>query len=350
MAEDLKEESKVKRQNEAVSAAIEKYLNPLANIWPEVNYWVFSSHAHFLPYILEKHAPDITIPQPLEVGHLWNQLDAFCALLLGMIQLRDWHNKTTHRSTVTGVKGAMNVANGVQLCAGTIYDTVTGGAAFGGPAFALCFGIGWLHAWDETARRYKRYHDPHYWLKDVLAERKNLEEQILLQSPKLSDSEADETSTFVKSLESKKAALEHDLNIFRTHIQQTQHDWDFGKALPKSATLPAEILQEEGKAFGFAAFEQFCWTFSFGGMLVLAMADPKSIFYNETIAETIGEAGGKIIVGIASGLYLCKNLHQLHGRFFAPPKPLLDASNVAAPKNGDEPWNLVVTPPTAVTS
>src|SRR5262249_49580282 len=142
---------------------IKSLLEDGGNTLPEWNYVGFSTYTLLIPEFLNLISRELatTIPQAHKVvGPAWNYLDAGCSLIVGLCQLIDTEN---HRQVTTKIKGGLNIANAAQLVA----LTATG---FGGPGFAIAFGIAFASSLDDTIRAMRRRYDFIYWLEDSLRE------------------------------------------------------------------------------------------------------------------------------------------------------------------------------------
>lgn len=171
----------------------------IADALPENHYWGFSAYTMLLPYILKEVGVALQIPQSSLSGPIWNYLDAACSAVVGIQQLSD---TTNHRSTTTKIKGAINLANGVQLATLTAVNF----SLFGGPGFALAFGIGFALSLDETIKSVRRFENFSYWLKDSL-------------------SQLEKTNALIKSLDTEITELKNSLSKFKSSQKPKMAVW-----------------------------------------------------------------------------------------------------------------------------
>jgi hypothetical protein len=302
----------------------------IADALPENNYWAFSAYTMLLPLIFKEVLHQVTLPQWALSGPVWNYADGVSSGIVGTIQILD---NETHRQKATKVKGVFNILNGIQL---TVLTKISF-AAFGGPAFAAAFGVGFLLSLDETARSVRRYCSLEYWFKDSLAQYKKITDELL---PNLQDeidelkqkkrSNGDTLNTIeqwalnskikrIDALQSKKNELEQALtnrylnNPDNDSISkvissfcdlQNPNTSEFIKNLESvqikgnaSSKTEAQFKKEMKAEITNCLKDNVIWGLAFAGMLLICFPPTHLI--------------GLVIVGVASGLYLAKNAHKL---------------------------------------
>lgn len=340
----------------------------IADGLPENHYWGFSAYTMLLPYIFKEVGLSLQLPQSALSGPIWNYLDAACSAVVGIQQLTD---KTNHRAVTNKIKGAINLLNGVQLTTLTAVNF----SLLGGPGFALAFGIGFALSLDETIRAIRRFESFEYWLKDSLSQLektdtliKTLEKEItelrnILNSMNRGSSKHPKMATWalehkierLNDLKNTKTSLERDVTVrlankkydefskikmvgntqlISQYIDETGIISDFTKKLKTldSCTTEHELdaklnstndlqiyssaefgkiskevcreiekgIQQENKIKIQAAVkDNFIWGMAFVGMLLLCIPTPAT------------QTAGLIIVGIASALYVAKNVDRL---------------------------------------
>lgn len=146
-------------------------LGTTAETLPEVNYWAFSIFETVLSELCH------VIAKPgAGVGIGWNAADAACQGVTGILQ---WCDETTHRPMVTKAKGTANILSGLQL------GILTGisFSAYGAPAFAAAFGVGFALSLDDTCCAARRYLSTDYLIEDNIARlKKNVESMEILNN------------------------------------------------------------------------------------------------------------------------------------------------------------------------